>query len=191
VPAQISCVDLSCSRDNRLLFDGLTLQVRAGELCVLLGPNGAGKSTLLRCLAGLYPDFEGTVQVDACHYFGHRLALNPLLDAAENLQWYAALAGVDSDAEATLDRVGLTGYGPVPVAQMSAGQQRRVALARLLTVPARVWLLDEPYTALDGAGQALVDELISEHLAANGSALCATHQLLGITPNAELQLGTA
>lgn len=188
----LHCQNLVCERDGRVLFDGLELALQVGEACELLGSNGSGKSTLLRCIAGLYPEFDGAIHCPSSIYFGHRLALNALLSAEENLLWYSALGGVQvqpRDLEDLLERVGLAGYAPVAVAQLSAGQQRRVALARLLLVPASLWLLDEPYTALDTAGQQLVDSLLQNHLASGGAVLCATHQPLGIDNKRTLTLG--
>lgn len=188
----LHCQDLRCERDGRVLFADLALSLQAGQVCELLGSNGSGKSTLLRCIAGLYPEFDGNIRCLSSVYFGHRLALSALLTAQENLLWYGALSGVElqpSAIEALLAKVGLAGYAPVAVAQLSAGQQRRVALARLLLVPTGVWLLDEPYTALDIAGQQLVDRLLQEHLSNGGAALCATHQRLGLQNKRTLTLG--
>lgn len=192
--ALLHCQGLRCERDDRVLFADLELVLQSGEACELLGSNGSGKSTLLRCIAGLYPEFDGAIHCPSSVYFGHRLALNSLLSAQENLLWYGALSGVELQPvqiEALLDRVGLTGYAPVAVAQLSAGQQRRVALARLLLVPAGVWLLDEPYTALDTNGQQLVDRLLQQHLSNGGAVLCATHQALGLPGKRTLTLGTS
>lgn len=192
----LRCHELCCERDGRLLFDGLALALQPGEACELLGSNGSGKSTLLRCIAGLYPEYDGTIDCPSSVYFGHRLALNALLSVEENLAWYGALNGVETPAtnqtmhiDSLLQQVGLPGYAPIPVAQLSAGQQRRVALARLLLAPAGLWLLDEPYTALDTDGQRLVDGLIERHLSQGGAVLCATHQALGISRKTTLTLG--
>lgn len=190
----LHCRELRCERDGRVLFDGLELALQSGEVCELLGSNGSGKSTLLRCIAGLYPEFDGAIHCPSSVYFGHRLALNSLLSAQENLLWYGSLTGVDlqpAQIEVLLEQVGLTGYAPVAVAQLSAGQQRRVALARLLMVPTGLWLLDEPYTALDINGQQLVDDLLQGHLARGGAVLCATHQALGIPGKRTLTLGAS
>ncbi len=190
--ALLHCQNLRCERDGRVLFTDLELALQSGEACELLGSNGSGKSTLLRCIAGLYPEFDGAIHCPNSVYFGHRLALNALLSAQENLLWYGALSGVElqpMQIEALLERVGLTGYAPVTVAQLSAGQQRRVALARLLLVPTGLWLLDEPYTALDTNGQLLVDRLLQEHLDNGGAVLCATHQALGLAGKRTLTLG--
>jgi len=171
---------LSCERDGRVLFSGLDLTVRAGECLELRGPNGSGKSTLLRAILGLYPDVEGTITAPSCLYFGHRLGLSGLLTAEENLRWYQALQPGSGGIGAALQRVGMAGYERIACQQMSAGQQRRVALARLVLCQAPLWLLDEPFTALDGQGQDLVRALIHEQLERNAAVVCATHQALGL-----------
>jgi heme exporter protein A len=170
----------SCERDGRTLFDDLTVALGPGDCLELRGPNGSGKSTLLRAVVGLYPDFAGTIDAAESLYFGHRPAIASLLTAEENLRWYASLRpGTTALAEA-LERVGMAGYERVACQQMSAGQQRRVALARLVLCPAPLWLLDEPLTALDRDGQALVRTLIEDQRGRGGAVLCATHQPLGI-----------
>jgi heme exporter protein A len=160
----------------------------------LTGPNGSGKSTLLRCIGGLFPDYSGTIRVDTLEYLGHRpgvaLALSPL----ENLRWYADLAGpvrqtTRPDPVELLERVGLAGYEDMLCQHLSQGQLRRVALARLMLGNGRLWLLDEPFTALDVNGQALVRSLVVEHLQAGGAALCATHQTLEVPGSTDLVLG--
>jgi heme exporter protein A len=191
----LTLAELGCARDGRWLFRDLSLTVHAGECLELVGPNGSGKSTLLRIAAGLYPDFSGTLRAVDGLYVGHRPGISAVLTAAENLRWYAALQTgstlLASGVRAVLERVGMTGYENVVCQQMSAGQQRRVALARLLLGGGRLWLLDEPLTALDAAGQQLVRALIEAHLAAGGAALCATHQPLGVAGARQLELGGA
>jgi heme exporter protein A len=181
--------DLSCVRDGRALFAALDLSLGAGDCVALVGPNGSGKSTLLRCVAGLFPDYDGRISAAGFQYLGHRPGVSLALSARENLRWYGSLGGTALDVEAVLERVGLPGYADVRCHRLSAGQQRRVALARLLLGPGRLWLLDEPFTALDDAGQMLVRTLISEHLAGNGAALCATHQPLEVPGAGTLALG--
>ncbi len=181
--------DLCCRRDGRVLFEGLCLTLAGRECVELLGPNGSGKSTLLRCVAGLYQDYEGSIEVEPSCYSGHKLGLSPLLTAHENLSWYAGMQGVTLDVAPALKRVGMQGYESVTVRRMSAGQQRRVALARLLVGSRLLWLLDEPLTALDSRGQRLVRELIIEHLARGGAALWATHQSMAIDGAGQVTLG--
>lgn len=180
----LSVAELACERDGRTLFAGLNLVLSAGEVIELRGPNGSGKTTLLRCLAGLTSDYTG----QAAHtvsflYLGHRGGINGQLTPLENLQWYAALLGIDADAariRRALDAVGLRGYSRTPCQVLSAGQQRRVTLARLDLGGAPLWLLDEPLTALDDDGCALVRRMLDAHRASGGSAICATHPPLGI-----------
>lgn len=188
-------VDVACEREGRQLFSGLNLTIEAGECVSLTGPNGSGKSTLLRCISGLFPDFTGAIQAGSLSYLGHRPGVALGLSPFENLRWYAALdgaldgRGADVDLIALLTDVGLAGYEEVLCARLSAGQQRRVALARLRLDTSSLWLLDEPFTALDVEGQDLVRDLIARHRADGGSALCATHQDLGVPDATELALG--
>ncbi|RMF04881.1 MAG: heme ABC exporter ATP-binding protein CcmA, partial [Alphaproteobacteria bacterium] len=161
----LSVASLRCARDGRLLFAGLDLEIGSGEVVALVGPNGSGKSTLLRCIAGLYPDYEGTIEVESVAYLGHRPAISARLTPLENLRWYAGItAAQGEDIDQLLERVGLAGYEHHLCARLSAGQQRRVALARLMLDRQPLWLLDEPLTALDADGQALVRILIESHL---------------------------
>jgi heme exporter protein A len=184
---------LSCERDGRVLFESLDLDVAPGDIVELRGANGSGKTTLLRCMAGLTQDFSGAIDRPARFvYLGHRGGLNRELTALENLRWYAALEGVDGRAEVlerALADVGLAGYALTPCEQLSAGQQRRVTLARLRFAAAALWLLDEPLTALDDAGCDLVRSLLDGHRSRGGGAVCATHPLLGIAGIRSTTLG--
>jgi len=188
--------ELGCEREGRLLFSGLNLELATGACSALTGPNGSGKSTLLRCITGLYPDYEGLIEAAPTSYLGHRPAVSPGLSVMENLRWFAALsarpatpAAADSELIERLEVVGLAGYEDVLCGRLSAGQHRRVALARLCLDESPLWLLDEPFTALDLNGQDLVRALIAEHCAKGGAVLCATHQDLGVPEAAELRLG--
>ncbi len=167
-----------------MLFQCLDLELCSGEVIELTGPNGSGKTTLLRCLAGLTGDFLGEVsRTPAFVYMGHRGGLNLQLTPLQNLSWSAAIEGSDASTEKLsllLERVGLAGYEFTPCQHLSAGQQRRAALARLGFGTAALWLLDEPLTALDDAGCALVHGLLEAHRRAGGAALCATHQSLRV-----------
>ena len=195
---------LTYERDGLPVFEAVDLELRSGGVVELLGPNGSGKTTLLRCLAGLNIDFRGELQRrTAVAYVAHRSGLNPALSAVENLAWYAALSTSDTELETrqagtassaddafreALAQVGVDHVADAPCGQLSAGQQRRVMLARLLVDPALLWLLDEPLTALDQAGRALVGELIDGHRGAGGAVVCATHQRLDRDDTQTLEL---
>ena len=185
----LEMTDLACERDGRLLFSGLSFNVQAGQCVELTGPNGSGKSTLLRCVAGLFPDFSGAVTSAAFVYIGHRAGISQLLSPIENLHWYQHLQHRRGDLLAILRRVGLAGYEYIRCQNLSAGQQRRAALARLLVADQQLWLLDEPFTALDRNGRSLVRELISNHVGQGGAVLCATHEPLELPGIKPLQLG--
>jgi heme exporter protein A len=192
--ALLECRGVACEREGRQLFRDLELTVNAGECVILTGPNGSGKSTLLRCITGLFPDYEGEINVGSLAYLGHRPGVSLALSPLENLRWYASLQEQRGDLQQLLARVGLQGYEGVLCQNLSAGQQRRVALARLLLDPeggaaARLWLLDEPFTALDPSGQDLVRTIIVEHVRSGGAAVCATHQALEIPDTVSLRLG--
>lgn len=176
-----------------MLFSGLNITLEEGACTALTGPNGSGKSTLLRCITGLYPDYEGEIEAAASGYLGHRPGVSPSLTVLENLRWFAALSAPVTLGTAELidrlDAVGLAGYEDVLCGRLSAGQHRRVALARLCLDESPLWLLDEPFTALDLSGQDLVRGLIADHRGRGGAVLCATHQDLGVPDAAELNLG--
>ncbi len=182
---------LTVRRGMRLLIEGLDLDLANGEVLQLSGPNGAGKSTLIRALAGFFTADAGQIRwrglpdeiepAALLHYHGHREALREALTPRENLAFGAALLGGDREAiTGALARLGAARLIDLPVQVLSAGQRRRVALARLLVAPRPVWLLDEPLAALDAAGQRLVSQLLAEHAAQGGMVLVATHQALGI-----------
>ncbi len=176
--ALLSVRDYGCRRGERWLFEGLCLALDPGSCWALTGPNGCGKSTLLRSLAGLFQDTTGVLASEPTAYLGHRSGVPRLLGVIDGLRWYARLLGSTQSLSPLLDRVGLAGYEHARPTELSAGQQRRLALARLLLQQAPVWLLDEPYTALDPAGQALVDQLMTQHCADGGAVIAATHQPL-------------
>lgn len=189
-------LNLSCVRDERTLFSGLSFTVLPGEMVQIEGRNGAGKTSLLRILAGLSSPDAGEVrwqgvstrrQRDVFHqellYLGHQPGIKSVLTAFENLAFYLSVSSAsvcgDAAAEAiypALENVGLLGYEDVTVAQMSAGQQRRVALARLWLSKAPLWILDEPLTAIDKQGVATLIALFEQHAEQGGMVLLTTHQ---------------
>lgn len=160
------------------------------------GPNGAGKSSLLRVLAGLLRPESGTLMIDgagdeqaSAHYLGHADALKPALTLAEMLGFWADLYRGHRNVAAAAEQVGLGHAFRLPVGVLSAGQRRRAGLARLLIALRPLWLLDEPGSALDRAGEALLATLMRGHLAAGGIIVAATHQDLPVAPDAILDLG--
>ena len=170
---------LTCRRGMATLFRDLGFRVDAGECLAVRGANGSGKTTLLRCVAGLTRPESGTVaRVGALLYAGHLAVIKDDLTAEENLRYSLALRGVPAVAAATgaaLAEAGLAARQQLPARRLSAGQRRRIGLARLLLDPAPLWILDEPLTALDDEGQALFARVMARHLEAGGLALVATH----------------
>jgi len=172
-------------RGGRRLFSDLSLQVEAGQLWQIEGPNGAGKTSLLRILAGLSRyGFSGRVVREAPLLFlGHQPATKLLLTARENLSWHVAGDGEHDAAaiESALSSVGLYGYEDVPSHTLSAGQRRRISLARLYLSAAPLWLLDEPFTAIDRAGVASLEGLLVAHVARGGAVALTSHQPLHVS----------
>jgi heme exporter protein A len=174
--------DLACERDLRVLYSSLNFSVKAGELWHIKGRNGAGKTTLLRQLAGLHSVDTGKVlypnNATKMIYIGHKLGLKEQLTADENLSWLVGLDGSSTQLQryAALERVGLKGYEENTVAQLSAGQKRRVALARLHLCKADVWLLDEPFTSLDQQGIVDEQDWLNQHTLTGGAVLITSHQ---------------
>ena len=187
---------LTYHRNQDRIFGPLDLHVDAGEAVLVRGGNGAGNTTLLRVLAGLLEATAGSATllgepVDTdhlarhCAYLGHRPGHKAELGCLANLRWAATLHGSDADdaaLEATLARVGLAGYEDTPAGRMSAGQNKRLALARLSLHPGRLWLMDEPYANLDLEGIALVDRMVSGHTAEGGGAFITTHGAYAAPP---------
>ena len=200
----LSAHGLSCVRGERRLFAQLDLSLQAGQWLHVRGENGAGKTSLLRLLAGLAQPAEGEVQwcgkpiQDAesgyrnhLLYFGHHGALKEDLSAMENLSFAAAMDGsglTEVRALASLCRVGLRGREDLPVRVLSAGQKRRVMLARMTTRNAKLWILDEPFTALDVKAVDLLSTLVNEHLAGGGMAVLTSHQAMPIADGLVVQL---
>ncbi len=190
---------LVCVRGGREVFSGLDFEAATGEALAVMGRNGSGKTSLLRLIAGLLIPAGGTIALNGgnaeltlpeqCHYLGHSDALKPALSVAENLSFLADfLGGERSDAAESLASVGLDHATDLPAAFLSAGQRRRLSLARLLTVRRPVWLLDEPTTALDVGGQDMFGGLMRDHLGRGGMIVAATHAPLGIESR-ELRIG--
>ncbi len=174
--------NLAAARGLRVLFEGVSLRLAAGEALELRGPNGSGKSTLLRILAGLTRPTAGKVTIEAGgeealrHYLGHSDAIKPTETAIEQARFWAAFFGRSrAEADAALERLGLSSRRGVPGRGLSAGQKRRLALTRLLIDPRPVWLLDEPLASLDIQGRKLVEELVAAHRAGGGVVVAAMH----------------
>lgn len=176
---------LSLERGGRQLFDGLSFLVQPGHLIQVQGANGAGKTSLMRILAGLSRHgFEGSVKRTAeLLYLGHHSAVKGLLSPRENLAWHPSGAEQYSDSaiEQALADVGLYGYEDVPSHALSAGQHRRVNLARLHLSSAAIWLLDEPFTAIDTEGVASLETVLQGHLERGGAVILSSHQVLNIS----------
>ena len=176
---------LSLERGGRQLFSELSLSVHAGELIQVQGANGAGKTSLMRILAGLSRyGFDGEVTRSAgLLYLGHQSGVKGLLSPRENLAWHVAGAEQSSDAEieGALHEVGLYGYEDVPSHTLSAGQHRRVNLARLYLSTSPLWILDEPFTAIDAEGVANLESLLKTHLERGGAVILSSHQTLNIS----------
>ena len=187
----LNALGLTCVVAGQRLFHALDLAVLPGDLVEVRGPNGCGKSTLLRCLAGLYHPEDGRVERSAAFvYLGHRAGFCADMSPLENLRWFAGIdaARVEpATLDEAMDRVGLGAARFDRCGMLSAGQQRRAALARLLVGRASVWLLDEPLTALDDAGCALTRGFIDEHRAHGGAVVCATHRSLALPRSAHVE----
>jgi heme exporter protein A len=199
---RLTATGVASERGGRLIFEGVGFSVADGELLSLTGPNGAGKSTLLRIVAGLLPVLDGTVAVEpeidgprgmVMHYLGHRDALKQALTVRENLAFWRKLSAVPDGLSPldALDVVKLPHLIDLPASVLSAGQRRRVSIARLLVDPRPIWLLDEPTAALDAASERDLGELIADHLKSGGIALAATHLPLPVPATATLRLGPA
>ncbi|MCF1183651.1 cytochrome c biogenesis heme-transporting ATPase CcmA [Marichromatium gracile] len=204
----LEVVQLECRRGDRLLFSALDVEVGGGTLLHVRGRNGSGKTTLLRALCGLFTPERGEIRWrgtsiaelgDEYHrdllYFGHLNGIKGDLTGVENLRVTTTLDGARLDEQAlwaALARIGLQGFEDLPTRMLSQGQKKRVALARLVLSRAPLWVLDEPFTALDTAAVALLETLIAEHVAGGGIVVLTTHQDVPLTSGqvARLDLGS-
>ena len=201
----LTAENLAARRGEDLIFVNISFHLAAGEALVLTGRNGSGKSTLLRVAAGLLRPEKGTVIFrdekggedrhpgEVSHYLGHRNAMKNELTVAENLDFWRAFLGNPGGAaglsvEDAADAVGLSGITHLPFGYLSAGQQRRMAFAKLLVAHRPIWILDEPTAALDASADRLFAELIAAHLTKGGIVLAATHQPLGVENARELKM---
>jgi len=195
--------NLQCVRGGREVFARLNFSVADGEALVVTGRNGAGKSSLLRVIAGLVHLAGGELKLDGgmaeasvaeqAHYLGHQDALKPSLSVAENLLFWAEFLAIEGGIEimAALQAVDLAPLADLPAAYLSAGQRRRLSIARLIALKRPIWLLDEPTSALDVASQGRLAELMRQHLAGGGMIIAATHGPIGLDNPREMRMGSA
>lgn len=200
----LSAHDLACVRGDRRLFSAIDLSISAGEWLHVRGANGAGKTSLLRLLAGLAQPAEGAVLWNGQSirsdngvfrsnflFLGHQGALKEDLTAHESLFFAAAIDGFSLSTVAAaraLRQLGLNGIEELPIRCLSAGQKRRVMLARLVSRAAKLWILDEPFTALDAKAVEMLEELVDEHIKLGGMVVMTSHQTVGIPGGRVLQL---
>lgn len=197
---RLEAANLACHRGGREVFAGISFGVSSGEVLGITGRNGAGKSSLLRTVAGLLRIAAGDIVLqggepeltiaEQAHYLGHLDAFKPALSVAENLHFWTGFLGRKASAiDTPLQAVGLDTLADLPAAYLSAGQRRRLSIARLLAVKRPIWLLDEPMSTLDASAQQHLAGVMRTHLADEGMILAATHGSLGIAPTQELHLG--
>ncbi len=192
--------NLACERGGREVFRDVSFRLKTGEALLVTGRNGAGKSSLLRMIAGLVRIAGGKLTLEGgeqdspvgeqAHYLGHLDALKPALTVAENLQFWAEFLGPASgDIAPALAAVDLAPLADLPAAFLSAGQRRRLSIARMVAVPRAIWLLDEPTSALDAASQTRLSELMRRHLTSGGMIVAAAHGAIGLERARELKMG--
>lgn len=192
----LSVENLAFERDDSCLFSGVNFSVDGGDILQVEGANGSGKTTLLRLLTGSLQPSAGEISylgqsLSQCRYnylsdmlyIGHQPAVTLNLSAEENLRWMIATSAQSNtlSIEEALTQVGLAGYSDIPCYALSAGQHRRVALARLLISEARLWYLDEPFTSIDKQGVAFLQSCLQQHRAKGGAVILSTHQDLALT----------
>jgi heme exporter protein A len=194
--------ELACHRGGRDVFAGVSFTLASGEALTISGRNGAGKSSLLRTIIGLVRPAAGRLTLEGgdpelnvaeqAHYLGHQDALKGSLSVAENLGFWAGFFDApDIDVGKPLDAVGLGALAALPAAYLSAGQRRRLSIARLIAVPRPIWLLDEPASTLDATAQVRLADLMKSHLAGGGLILAAAHGSIGLDQAQQLRLGDA
>jgi heme exporter protein A len=202
---QLVAENLVLERGGRNVVDGLSLRLEPGAALVLTGPNGSGKSTLLRALAGYLRPAAGSVRItgagedreasEVCHFVGHLDGIKSHLTAAENLTFWATYLGGSGElatrVEAALQAFALDALADIPAGYLSAGQKRRLALARLAAAQRPLWLLDEPTVSLDAASVEVLVAAINAHLKAGGMAVIATHVPMALAPMQQIRLGRA
>lgn len=190
----LTAKQLTCIREDRILFENLDFTVNAGDIIQVEGPNGAGKTSLLRILAGLSAPYDGSVIFQGNDisenreffnqhllYIGHLAGIKGEMSAQENLEFNLALSGLDESlAEQTLSEVNLLGFEDALASHLSAGQHRRIALAKLWQTNAPIWILDEPFTAIDKLGVSRLEELMINHAKNGGCVILTTHQDLAM-----------
>lgn len=181
--------DLAILRGERVLFRGVGLSLSPGEGIVLRGANGAGKTTLLRMLAGLTrPEAGDVARAAPHHWIGHKEGIKPQESPRGHLALWAQAWGSKANIPEILEKMALKRAADVPGRYLSAGQRRRTAFGRLLLEERPVWLLDEPYTALDASGKAMLDAVICSHLRSNGAIIASMHDIAGFPVTAEVTL---
>ncbi len=196
---KLKAENLTCERGTRRVFEDISFTLHAGQALIVTGANGAGKSTLLRVLAGFLPLISGKLILEGAeddavlsehaHYLGHQNAIKPQLSVQENLSfWRDVSVGTARPLHQALDQVGLLDLASIPAQFLSAGQRRRLAIARLLVLERPIWLLDEPATALDAASEATLATLMKAHLAQGGLLIAATHTPLGLETSLTLNM---
>ena len=189
--------NLACQRGGRTLFQDLAFRLEAGEALRIVGPNGAGKTSLLRLIAGLLVPAHGRVVLEGAeggagetaHLVGHQDAIKGALTVEENLEFWRAVFGGGAAVEMALSALGLSALAQFPARVLSAGQRRRLALARLLVARRRLWLLDEPASGLDADGQKTLSRMIAEHVSTGGIVVVAAHGAPEISGAREIRLG--
>lgn len=189
VSEALTVENLACLRGDRLLFEGLSFSIPAGDALQLQGPNGSGKSSLMRLLAGLLQPFSGQVSGPERSYLGHDVALKPRMRLIDELRHWARLDAGEKRLPAAMVAMNVAELAEVPCRHLSSGQRRRAGIARVMASGAPLWLLDEPTAGLDTASAALLAEAMAAHRAAGGIVVAAVHGDIGLMSPQILQLG--